>query len=109
MILMVMLGASDEPVICGKSSVYRKKAIAAAFKVTVTRSQFDKWRRLQQQTHKDEPTVRIKELKKDGVYFVLENVDLAYGCTHSRVVYWSIDCLNKVCKHIAESHNCGYT
>ena len=26
-----------------------------------------------------EPTVRIRELKKDRVNFVLENVDLAYG------------------------------
>jgi DNA-directed RNA polymerase II subunit RPB3 len=26
-----------------------------------------------------EPTVRIRDLKKDKVNFVLENVDLAYG------------------------------
>jgi DNA-directed RNA polymerase II subunit RPB3 len=29
------------------------------------------------QTHDDEPAVRIRELKKDRVNFVLENVDLA--------------------------------
>ena len=28
-----------------------------------------------------EPTVRIRELKKDSVNFILENVDLAYGRT----------------------------
>jgi hypothetical protein len=27
-----------------------------------------------------EPTVRIRDLKKDRVNFVLENVDLAYAC-----------------------------
>jgi DNA-directed RNA polymerase II subunit RPB3 len=33
------------------------------------------------QNHSDlEPTVRIRDLKKDRVDFVLENVDLAYAC-----------------------------
>jgi len=32
------------------------------------------------QTHEEQdPTVRIRDLKKDRVNFVLENVDLAYG------------------------------
>jgi len=42
------------------------------------------------QAHDDlEPTVRIRELKRDRVNFVLENVDLAYGSLYA--------CQNRMC------------
>ncbi|KAJ7170537.1 DNA-directed RNA polymerase II, subunit 3 [Mycena crocata] len=39
-----------------------------------------------QTTHDDEPTVRIRDLKKDRVNFVLENVDLAFANSLRRVM-----------------------
>lgn len=56
-----------------------------------------------------EPTVRIRELKKDRVNFVLENVDLA--CVHSVVVFkkvaaiWADIRSLQVCEFIEEGYD----
>lgn len=62
-----------------------------------------------QSTQELEPTVRIRELKKDRVNFVLENVDLAYD--HSSVPpCWlaHIGCY-KLCKLFQKSDDGRYT